>query len=114
MAVLALIAFVVSPALMLVAIWMALRTPGMKYRWLWCLASLVAVSQWGFTFTTGASKFVAMHGAIIGSVATYHDVPPSGWTLKSAIPLGALVVIGLLWRRRKTLKDKAAQDIPPS
>ena len=78
MAVLALIAFVVSPALMLVAIVMAIRAPGLKYRLLWCLAALIAVSQWGFTFATGASKFVALHGAIIGSVATYHDTPPAG------------------------------------
>ena len=113
MAVLALIAFVVSPALMLAAIIMAIRAPGLKYRWLWCLAALIAVSQWGFTFATGSSKFVAMHGAIIGSVVTYHDTPPAGWTLKTAIPLGAIAVIALLWRRHKKPKDKAAQDIPP-
>ncbi len=55
-----------------------------------------------------------MHGALIGSVVTYHDAPPAGWTLKTAIPLGAIVVIALLWRRRKTPQDKAAQDIPPT
>ena len=114
MSALALFAFVASPALMLAAIVMAIRAPGLKVRWLWCLASLIAVSQWGFTFATGTSKFVAMHGALIGSVATYHDAPPAGWTLKSAIPLGAIVVIALLWRRRKTRQDKAAQDIPPT
>ena len=53
-------------------------------------------------------------GALIGSVATWHDAPSVGWTLKSAIPLGALVVIGLLWRRSKRPEDKAAQDIPPT
>ena len=114
MSVLALLAFVASPALMLAAIVMAIRTPSLKFRWLWCLACLIAVSQWGFTFATGTSKFVAMHGALIGSLATYHDAPPAGWTLKSAIPLGAVVVIALLWRRRKTRQDKVAQDIPPT
>lgn len=114
MAVLALLAFVVSPALMLAAIIMAIRAPGLSFRWLWCIAALIAVSQWGFDFATGASKFVTMHGALIGSVAAWHDGPSAGWTLKSAIPLGALVVIGLLWRRRKRPEDKAAQDIPPT
>lgn len=113
MAILALVAFVLSPALMLAAMIMAIRAPGLKFRWLWCLGSLIAVSQWGFTFATGASKFVAMHGAVIGSVATYHDTPPAGWTIKSAIPLGAIVVIAFLLRRRKIVEDKAAQDIPP-
>ena len=114
MAVLALLAFVVSPALMLAAIIMAIRALGLRLRWLWCIAALIAVSQWGFDVATGASKFVAMHGALIGSVATWHDAPSAGWTLKSAIPLGALVVIGLLWRRSKRPEDKAAQDIPPT
>ncbi|MEQ1784531.1 MAG: hypothetical protein ABMA14_24555 [Hyphomonadaceae bacterium] len=114
MAVLAILAFAASPALMLAAIVIAIRAPGLKWRWLWCLAALIAVSQWGFTFATGISKFVALHAALIGSVASFHDDPPAGWTLKSAIPLGAIVVIALLWRRRKSLKDKAAQDIPPT
>ena len=114
MAVLALIAFVASPVVMLAAIVMAIRAPGLKHRWLWCLAALIAVSQWGFDFATGASKVVAMHGAIIGTLAAWRDGPPTGWTLKSAIPLGAIVVIALLWRRRKKPEDKAAQDIPPS
>ena len=113
MAVLALIAFVASPALMLTAIWMALRTPGLKFRWIWCIAGLIAVSQWGFNTATGVSKFVALHGALVGAVITPHSAQHDGWTFKSAIPLGALVVIALLWRRRKNAKDKAAQDIPP-
>ncbi len=114
MAVLAILAFGASPALMLLAIFMAIRAPGLKWRWVWCIVALIAVSQWGFTLATGASKFVALHGAVIGSAATYHDAPPAGWTLKSAIPLGAFMVIGLLWRRRKAAEDKAARDIPPS
>ncbi len=114
MAVLAIMSFVTSPALMLVAIVMAIRAPGLRFRWLWCIAALIAVSQWGFDFATGASKFVAMHGALIGSVAAWDGAPPAGWTLKSAIPLGALVVIALLWRRRKIAQDKAAPDIPPT
>lgn len=101
MGVLAVLAFAASPALMLAAIVMAIRAPDLQWRWLWCIASLIAVSQWGFNFATGVSKFVAIHGALIGSVATYHDAPPAGWTLKSAIPLGAIMVIGLLWRRPK-------------
>ena len=114
MAVLASLAFVASPALMLAAIIMALRAPGLKFRWLWCLAALIAVSQWGFTFATGVSKFVLLHGALIGSVATWHDAPPAGWTLKSAIPLGALVVIGVMLRRHKKRQQKAAQDTSPT
>ena len=114
MAVLASLAFVASPALMLAAIIMALRAPGLKFRWLWCLAALIAVSQWGFTFATGVSKFVALHGALIGSIATWHDAPPAGWTLKTAIPLGALVVIGVMLRRHRKRQQKAAQDTSPT
>ena len=114
MAVLASLAFIASPALMLAAIVMALRAPGLKWRWLWCLAALIAVSQWGFTFATGVSKFVALHGALIGSIATWHDAPPAGWTLKTAIPLGALVVIGVMLRRHRKRQQKAAQDTSPT
>ncbi|MEQ1782563.1 MAG: hypothetical protein ABMA14_14465 [Hyphomonadaceae bacterium] len=114
MAVLALIAFVVSPSLMLGAIWMALRTPGLKFRWVRCLAALTAVSQWGFNTATGASKFVALHGALVGAVITPPSAQHDGWTLKSAIPLGAVVVIALLWRRSKKLEVKAAQDTSPT
>ena len=114
MAVLAGLAFVASPALMLAAIVMALRAPGLKWRWLWCLAALIAMSQWGYTFATGVSKFVALHGALIGSIATWHDAPPAGWTLKTAIPLGALVVIGVMLRRHRKRQQKAAQDTSPT
>ena len=114
MAVLASLAFVASPALMLAAIVMALRAPGLKWRWLWCLAALIAMSQWGYTFATGVSKFVALHGALIGSIATWHDAPPAGWTLKTAIPLGALVVIGVMLRRHRKRQQKAAQDTSPT
>ena len=112
--VLSVLALAASLGLILAAIVMAIRAPGLKLRWLWCLAALPAIGQWGFNLATGASKLVLLHGALIGSVITPPSAQHDGWTLKSAIPLGALAVIALLWRRRKTVEDKAAQDIPPT
>lgn len=111
---LAVLALAASLGLILAAIVMAIRAPGLKLRWLWCLAALPAIGQWGFNLATGASKLVLLHGALIGAVITPPSAQHDGWTLKSAIPLGAILVIALLWRRRKKPEDKAARDIPPT
>lgn len=114
MAALSILALAASLGLILVALVMAIRAPGLKFRWLWCLAALPAIGQWGFNLATGASKVVAFHGAIIGAVISPPSAEHAGWTLKSAIPLGATVVILLLWRRHLKRSQKAGTDVSPT
>jgi hypothetical protein len=105
---------IASVALMITAIVMSIRTPGLRRRWLWILGSLTALSQFGLNWATGLVKFVLLHGALIGVVVEREDSLFAPWVLKTPIPIGAIIVISRLWRRRKALQDKAAQDIPPT
>lgn len=98
--------------LILVAIVTALRTPGLKHRWLWCLAALISLGQYGLNWTTGATKLVAMHVAPIGVVVAHEAGPPETWVLKTPIPAGAIAVMLLLVLRHR--RRTAAQDIPPT
>lgn len=109
-----LLGLIASVALMVIAIVMSVRTPGLKRRWLWILASLAAVSQIGLNWTTGLVKFVLLHGALIGIGISKDDTQFAPWVLKVSIPIGAIIVIARLWRRRQKLEDKAAPDIPPT
>lgn len=111
MGAIALLALTASLSVMAAAILMVVRAPALRFRWLWSLAALLAAGQWGYSFATGASKVVLLHGALVGAWVSRQD-PPGGWTIKSAVPLGALIVIALLRLRRKPA-SKAARDIPP-
>lgn len=108
-----LLGFALSVALMITAVVMSVRTPNLRRRWLWILASLAAVSQIGLNWTTGLVKFVLLHGALIGVAISKDDTQFAPWVLKVSIPIGAIIVIYRLWRRRPKPEDKAAQDIPP-
>lgn len=108
-----LLGIIATVALICLAVLMSLRAPGLKHRWLWCLAALVAIAQYGLNWTTGATKFVALHIAPVGIVVTHQDGPPETWILKTPIPAGAIAVIALLMLRH-TRRKKAAPDIPPT
>lgn len=109
-----LVGVIACVALMIYAIILSARTPGLRRRWLWILGSLAALSQFGLNWATGLVKFVLLHGALIGVVVERDDSLFAPWILKVPIPIGAIIVIYRLWRRRKTAEDKAAQDIPPT
>lgn len=110
---LVLLGIIATLALILLAIVSVFRARGLKHRWLWCLAALVAIAQYGLNWTTGATKFVALHIAPVGVVVSHEAGPPETWILKTPVPAGAIAVIALLMLRNTRAK-KAAQDIPPT
>lgn len=99
-----LLAIIASPALMIFAFVAAVRTPGLKRRWLWCLASLLTVCQYRLDWANGASEFVLLNVSLINTGIVRADSMFASWVLSTAFPLGAVIVLTRLYRRRQAAK----------
>lgn len=106
-----LFAIAASAALMVLAVVMSIRTPGVKRRWLWCLVSLITVCQFNLDWTNSAFQWVTLHIGLINLGVSRADTLFASWVLTVGVPIGAIVVIIRLWRRRRANAEKAA---PPT
>lgn len=102
---------VVTPLLMIVALVFAIRTPGLKRRWLWCIGSIVSVGSFGLNWATGQFGFNLLNVAVLGFGIARGGSAFDAWVVSFAFPLGAIIVIAMTWKRRaaaKTAGENAA------
>jgi hypothetical protein len=102
----------VSPLLMIIAIVMTLRTPGLERRWLFCFLSIVTVCMYRLDWANGASQFVLIQAGLITVGMTRSASLFSSWVLATGIPVGAIYVLVRVWLHRRNLKEDAGAATP--
>jgi hypothetical protein len=107
-------AMLASAVAMVLAFVMSIQTPGLRRRWLWCLASLATVCQFNLNWANGAFQWVLLHGGLINLGASRGDSLFAVWVVTTGIPLGAIIVIVRLWGRWRTRREKAANPTTPA
>jgi hypothetical protein len=85
---------------------LALRTPGLKYRWLWAIGCLVAVGQVSIRWSDGDIFLKIINLQFFGAFAL-EPGPFAPWQVGFGIPI---VTIILLIRRRELLRRQEEQD----
>lgn len=108
-----LISATASIVLMAVALIGAIFTPRFERRWLWIPLSLVGVGGVTFVWPTGELFTNLLSVNLIGfGVARAGDVL-SPWIINFTPPIGALIVLSLLWPRWAGLAPKDQPDEAP-
>lgn len=88
-----------SVLLMLIALLGTVFTRGFKRKWLWAIVSLAGIAKFTMIWTTGEIATQALSINLIGfGVTRFIDVL-SPWTVSFTLPVGAIVVLSLLWPR---------------
>ncbi len=95
----------VSPLLMITAFVMALTTPGLPRRWLWCLLSVVTLCLFRLDWANGAFQFVLLHAGLVSFGFSRGGSLFSSWVLTAGIPVGAIYVMFRVWRHRRDEVD---------
>lgn len=101
-------AVIISPLLMVTAIVMSIRTPEVERRWLWCIVSLVTVCAFTLDWTDGVLRWSLLHVGLISQGVSRLDTAFAPWTVSTAIPIGALIVIARLWARGRKIRKAAS------
>lgn len=70
------------------------RTPGLRYKWLWAAGSLVSFVSFSLDWTSGAMRVVPLSVQLLG-VGAWRMGPLSPWLLSFAIPVVALAFLFL-------------------
>ena len=89
-----------SVALMLAAIVATIAARNFRYKWLWCIVSLVTVSGLALNWNTGTLAIPAKIGLINAGVMRAAD-PAAPWIVSAGFPVGAMLVFLLLAARRR-------------
>ncbi len=92
---------VASLALMLSALLGSLLTRTFKRKWVWAIVSLVGIPVFVMNWSTGAWTTVLSLG-LINTGVTKGLSPVDPWVIKFQLPLGAIVTLLQLLRRRAT------------
>lgn len=102
---------IASPLLMIIAIVLVIRAPGLKRKWLWCLLALAGIGAAHMNWTTGEISFNALSLQFIGAGAMKNLSPVAPWVLSMTIPVGAVLAI---LRARKAGRDSAEARTEPA
>ena len=89
-----------SLALMLAAIVATIAARNFRFKWLWCIVSLVTVSGLALNWNTGALSIPIKIGLINAGVVRAAD-PTAPWIVSAGFPVGAMLVFALLATRRR-------------
>lgn len=92
-------AMVMSAIIVLIAFLGVIFTPGFKRKWLFALIALVGTPSLTMNWETGewaAQIFIGI-SVSLGFSATRGLGPFDPWLLKFSVPIGALIVLSLLW-----------------
>lgn len=93
--------------LCLTGVFVALRLPGLRHRWLWAIGSLVGISQFSVRWSDGNIFFQPINVQLFGAFA----VKPAllvPWQVGFAIPVVAIILLVKRVRYRRTLSDAFA------
>lgn len=92
-------AAVFSPALMLITFLGAIFTKGFKRKWLWAILCFVGVTKVSMIWPTGeiVTYFATIN--LIGFGVTRAGDPLAPWIVSFTPPIGAVLVLSLLWPR---------------
>ena len=90
---------IASPLLMLIALLGVIFTRGFKRKWLWGIISLVGVVKLSMIWPTGAIHTDPLTINIIGFGVMRGLGPLDPWVVSFTPPIGALIVLSLLWPR---------------
>lgn len=88
---------VLAPITCLWAFIAALRTPALKFRWLWAIGSLIGVASVSVSWTTGALAFRPIYLMLLGAGVTGQG---GDWIISVGVPVIALTF--LLYERKRT------------
>jgi hypothetical protein len=91
-------AAIASPILMLIAILGVIFTRAFKRKWLWAIVSLAGITNFSMVWTTGDIQTSLVSLNLIGFGITKADVL-SPWIVSFTPPVGALIVLSVLWPR---------------
>jgi hypothetical protein len=94
-----LLAILAASALIGLAVWMSFRTPGLRLRWLWCLAALITIFKLQLAWASSVWKFTFWHGGLYTQGLGGPDPIFSPTVAHTSFPMGALIVIWRLSRR---------------
>lgn len=101
-----LLATVLSPLLMLIALAKVVLTKGLKRKWLWGILAFVGLFSFQMNWMTGAiwSQWLTVRfiGAGIAKGASQFDP----WILTVTFPIGALLILSGVWARPKKKKPE--------
>ncbi|HEY0310888.1 MAG TPA: hypothetical protein VGC56_00185 [Allosphingosinicella sp.] len=93
--------------LCLTGIFVALRLPGLRHRWLWAIGSLVGICQFSVRWSDGNIFFQPINIQLFGAFA----VKPAllvPWQVGFGIPVVAIILLVKRFRYRRTLKEAFA------
>lgn len=88
-----------SPVLMLIAFLGVLFTRNFKRKWLWAIASFVGLAKFSMIWPTGEIQSQLASINLLGFGLTRYIDALSPWVVSFTPPVGALVVLSLLWPR---------------
>lgn len=92
-------AALVSPLLMLAAVLGTIFTKGFKRKWLWGIISFAGIGKFSMVWNSGAigSNWLTLN--LIGFGIMRGGEPLAPWIVSLTPPLGAVLVLSLLWPR---------------
>ncbi|HYD71843.1 MAG TPA: hypothetical protein VEF55_01800, partial [Candidatus Binatia bacterium] len=100
---------VCSGLIMLLAFFGTIFTKGFKRKWLFAIVSLLGAPVFMMNWTTGEWS-PTFSGGLINWGVTRGLGPLDPWMLRFHIPIGALIVLSLLWPRWAGMNDDADPD----
>jgi hypothetical protein len=94
-------AMVISTSIIVFAVIVAVRSKGMKHRWLWVVGCLFGLVQFSLNWTTGEWAFQPLYFSLLGS-GFIQASPFDAWILNFSLPIIAII---FLWRRSRLTLD---------
>lgn len=102
-------AAIASPLLMLTAIVLVVRAPGLRRKWLWGLLALLGLFSLRMDWTTGEIAYNLLTVQLIGAGVAKAVSPLAPWIVTMTIPVGAvLAILRALKARREDAAIKTA------
>lgn len=96
-----LVGMVLSPILMIGAVWELIAMGGRKRRFWWIIPSVIGVVTIRMNWTTGAVSFLPFNFQVLGAGATTVPTGFDPWMLSFSLPVVALLVLfGVIGRAR--------------
>jgi hypothetical protein len=100
----------VALAVSLTSLVACIRTKNLKRRWLWIIFIIFGIGAFSVNWTTGAYQIAFLRVQLL----SFSAFAPAGepWTVAVSVPVGAVVFLERL-RRRRSARDAALTSDPP-